>query len=390
VRVAESPFFEDQDERVTVKPNGRCGDELCFRFTQFQDIALETAPPYVIDQMLPRLGVVVVWGPPKCGKTFWTFDVEMHVALGWNYRERRVEQGPVLHIACEGVAGLGARKEAWRIRNLANDEGATPPFYLCKNTALDLIADVQKVSDDIVMQFFGRDIRLITIDTLNRSLNGSESKDEDMAKYLRAAVAMAAQFQCLVLIVHHCGYDETHPRGHTSLRGGADGDIAVTKDAAGRVCTEVKNLRDGPEGAKTRSRLDIVEVGTDDHGQIITSCTIKRDDADLEHTAPPTKSKGPSPMARKFYEAFSNVGAQLSEPRYEAGNRPSITEEQWIAELEHRRLLDPIPADADKERRKAQNRQVALVSKYRGELIAANWIACAGKIIWSAKGHSNP
>jgi hypothetical protein len=148
----------------------------------------------------------------------------------------RCRAGRRPHIACEGVAGLGARKEAWRIAHFAEDaEDAGIPFYLCKETALDLINDVDTVIEDIDAQYGDLVIRIITIDTLNRSLVGSESKDEDMAGYLRAAIALAARFQCLVIIVHHCGYDETHPRGHTSLRGGADADISAKKDTEGRV-----------------------------------------------------------------------------------------------------------------------------------------------------------
>ena len=69
----------------------------------------------------------------------------MHIALGWSYRDRRVEQGTVLHIACEGVSGLGARREAWRLHHI-RDKSAdeieaidAASFHLCKDTALDLI-----------------------------------------------------------------------------------------------------------------------------------------------------------------------------------------------------------------------------------------------------------
>src|SRR5258705_2490820 len=101
--------------------------------------------------MLPRVGVGVVWGKPKSGKTFWVYDLEMHIALGWPYRGRRVDGGNVLHIACEGVRGLGARKEAWRLHHIQG-KGAdavtqieNAPFHLCKDTALDLIKDVDTV-----------------------------------------------------------------------------------------------------------------------------------------------------------------------------------------------------------------------------------------------------
>ena len=211
------------------------------------------------------------------GKTFWTFDLEMHVALGWPYRGRRVEQGTVLHIACEGVAGLAARKEAWRLHHAAlHPEIDAAEFHLC-NWRATLAFDTRQLTPwrpPSAPSSAINPIRIITIDTLNRSLKGSESKDEDMAAYIRAAVALAEKFQCAVLIVHHCGYDTTHPRGHTSLIGAVDADIAVTKDDAGCVCTEVQNMRDGGNGAKTCSRLEVVEVGRDDNNDPIVSCVI--------------------------------------------------------------------------------------------------------------------
>ena len=154
-------FFKDVDGDA--KGNGsarpRSGDRTRFRFTPFREIVVGTLPSYTVAGLIPRLGVVVIWGKPKCGKTFWTFDLEMHVALDWPYRGHRVEQGVVLHIACEGVAGLGARKEAWRQyhvdRGYDADELDDAPFYLTKETTLDLIQDVDAVTNAIAEQFDG-------------------------------------------------------------------------------------------------------------------------------------------------------------------------------------------------------------------------------------------
>ena len=68
----------------------------------FRDVLLSSATRYLVKGLIPREGLVVIWGPPKCGKSFWTFDVTIRVALGWEYRGRRVAQGPVVYVACEG------------------------------------------------------------------------------------------------------------------------------------------------------------------------------------------------------------------------------------------------------------------------------------------------
>src|SRR5262249_9392477 len=62
----------------------------------------------------------------------------------------------------------------------------------------------------------------------NRSLAGSESSDEDMTAYLNAADAISEAFGCVIIIVHHCGVDGTRPRGHTSVTGTADVQLAGT------------------------------------------------------------------------------------------------------------------------------------------------------------------
>ena len=70
----------------------------------------------------------------------------------------------------------------------------------------------------------------VVLDTLNKSLVGSESKDLDMAAYIRAAEAVRDAFDCVVIIVHHCGWDESRMRGHSSLRGAVDAEMSVTRE----------------------------------------------------------------------------------------------------------------------------------------------------------------
>src|SRR5207344_1159665 len=57
-----------------------------FKPVRFEDIAMSSDPPYLVHGLLPRDGLAVLWGPPKCGKSFWAFDVALHVALGREYR----------------------------------------------------------------------------------------------------------------------------------------------------------------------------------------------------------------------------------------------------------------------------------------------------------------
>ena len=60
------------------------------KLVPFDEIKMGTQRRYLIRHIIPRVGLSVVWGPPKSGKSFWVFDVVMHVALGWEYRGHRV------------------------------------------------------------------------------------------------------------------------------------------------------------------------------------------------------------------------------------------------------------------------------------------------------------
>jgi hypothetical protein len=128
------------------KGNGHAKGDTRSRFNpvRFKDIALTCDPPYLVKGLLPREGLIVVWGPPKCGKSFWVFDLALHVALGWEYRGRRVQVGTVCYVACEGEGGLGARSEAFRQRKL--EEGADPSFFLLE--AIDTLVTLMRRHDE--------------------------------------------------------------------------------------------------------------------------------------------------------------------------------------------------------------------------------------------------
>src|SRR5262245_19639557 len=86
----------------TVNGKAQSAPKQRIKLVPFDEIKLGTEPRYLVKGIIPRDGLVVIWGPPKCGKSFWMFTVAMHVALGWQYRERRVQQGPVVYCAFEG------------------------------------------------------------------------------------------------------------------------------------------------------------------------------------------------------------------------------------------------------------------------------------------------
>src|ERR1700730_12482585 len=185
----------------SVAKNGRRRFELVC----FDKIKLDTTPAYLVKGLVPRVGLTIVWGPPKCGKSFFVFDLVMHIALGWPYRGRRVRQGAVVFCALEGCAAFKNRIEAFRVARLAENSSevrfhliAAPMTLAADHTAL--IASIRAALGSVAPA-------AVVVDTLNRSLVGSESSDEDMSGYIKAADAIRDAFNCAVVIVHHCGHE---------------------------------------------------------------------------------------------------------------------------------------------------------------------------------------
>jgi hypothetical protein len=199
------------------------------------------------------------------------FDLSMHIALGQGYRGRRVQKGPVVYLALEGGRGFTHRVEAFRRRHSVTDA----PFYLITDRT-DLVNDHVELINEISAQSSERPA-LVVIDTLNRSLFGSENSDKDMAAYIRAADAIREAFGCTVAIIHHCGVAGDRPRGHTSLTGAVDAQLAVKRDND-IITVTVEWLKDGQEGAEIVSWLKQVELGADSYGDPITSCVVVADD----------------------------------------------------------------------------------------------------------------
>ena len=175
-----------------------------FKLVSFCDLKPGLEPLYLVDELIPVAGLVDVWGKAKCYKSFWTLDVMLHVAMGWEYRDRYVRQGGVVYCAFEGAHGYKKRVEALR-RHYDLPADATVPLYVMPGQA-NLIAEHTVLIADITAQL--GDIRpaAVVLDTLNKSLFGSENKDVDMGAYvvrrkLFATLSAVSSLSCTIAVM---------------------------------------------------------------------------------------------------------------------------------------------------------------------------------------------
>jgi hypothetical protein len=350
-----------------------------FPLTRFKDVQVGQSRNYLVKGLIPRVGLIIVYGPPKCGKTFWVTDVVLHVALGREYRGRRVEQGAVVYIACEGERGLAGRLEAFRRRCLTPEDDPDPPFFLLP-TRLDLANEVGELVQEIAAQIGDERPFAIVVDTLNRSLHGSESDDRDMGAYIQAADRLREEFNCAVIIIHHCGIDDRRPRGHTSLAGAADAQLAIKRDPSSDIVVRVEWMKDGPQGEEIRSKLEVVEIGLDEDGEPMTSCVVV---PSADHPAR-DRSLALSPRLRRARELLESTIERAGHVVDEPGDISLVLKRVKAAQIDQWReecyLSLPVDSTGGSEAEREAKRKA--FKRVRDDLAARGVIKESGGWVW--------
>lgn len=368
-RAAEAPP-DPINGRATAELSASKNASVAFPLRAFETIRLETERHnYLVKGLLANTGLAVIWGPPKCGKSFWAADLGIHIALGWNYRGHRVQQATVIYVALEGRDGFPARVEAFR-RHHGVDNA---PFYLLP-TSLDLVAESGQLIAAIKAQLGKNLPGALFLDTLNRSLVGSESKDEDMARFLAAAEKVAQELSCAVLIVHHCGIDASRPRGHTSLSGAVESQLKVERVASGEVVVTVELAKDFEEGTEIVSRLERIELGTDADGDPITSLIVLPVDGPIQRKSITRKLSPRQKLALDALDECAATSGAQAPANLELPARTVVVQlNAWREELYARGVLD---RDARSPREEFR--------RVRMQLQARDLIGVNGELVWRA------
>jgi hypothetical protein len=299
----------------------------------FNEIEASTDREYLIHGIIPSEGLTVVWGAPKSFKSFWVHDMAMHIALGDDYRGRKIKQGAVIYCAFEGGSGFRKRCVAWRQKFLGKREELVL-FYL-QPMRLDLVNEAERLITSIRDQ--GVVPALVVLDTLNRSLVGNENNPDDMGAYIAVADKIREAFGCAVIIVHHCGLEATRPRGHTSLEGAVDAKVAVKRRDKTSTLT-VEWMKDGEEGATLYSLIEVVEIGRTADGEPITSCVLV---PAAEDTAAKQEQKM-TPNQKTMYRMLHDAG------RLKTDEWNDLAREAGIGERRRADLVDIRKALIDK------------------------------------------
>ncbi len=213
------------------EPTNPLTDRFAGRVLNLGEIVKVPKPEFLVQDVLPRQGTGVLYGPPKSAKTFVALALVLSIATGRPWLGHKILfPGSTLYIAAEGAGGIGVRVNAWLIHHECDPEH--PAIFL--PTAIQLLdgASVGALVD-LVCNRLPPDCRLIVLDTLARSMvGGDENTAKDMGIVISAVDIIARETAAFVLLVHHTGKNlEAGMRGSSALLGAVDTAIEIAGDS---------------------------------------------------------------------------------------------------------------------------------------------------------------
>jgi hypothetical protein len=313
------------------------------RFRLLAPSELVALPPvrWRVRGVLPERGIAALYGPSGSGKSFLALDLLAAVAAGRPWFGRRVKPAPVTYVALEGEAGISQRIQAHQDKH-----GPLAAGFRFLLQALDIRKPADRADLVAAARAAGCVGGVLAIDTLNRAAPGADENDSAaMGEIIAATKALQAELGGLVLLVHHTGKDASKGlRGHSSLHAALDAAVEVSRSDDRREWTTAKS-KDGSDDQGNPFRLEIVEIGTDDDGEEITSCYVVPEEnaADAVRRALPPKSGNQRTILDALRDILKANGERRPDgvPAQLPMGRPVVRLEDAIEQTRTRLVCEP-------------------------------------------------
>jgi hypothetical protein len=325
-------------------------------------------PHYLLGDLVTTTSRALVIGPTGIGKTNLGLAIAFAMAAGSSFLHWAARR-PARVLYIDGEMSPRLMKE--RLQEAAHRQGSVPSTLWAINR--EDFPNLPPLNSEDGQKFVGwmieqiGDVDAIVFDNIQSLLIGSHKEDETWAPML-PWIRDLTRRKVGQLWLHHTGHDTSKGYGDKTREWQFD-TVALMKapetPAPGRLVEfRLEFTKARERTPNNRADFEPVEIWIDENNVWQSSA------------APRKRGKPPSPRGMKFYDALVNAMGASGKRRSEAANRPSVTMEQWKQECYQRRLIDP---------KEPENRQRALMSKYRLELIAAGLVVCNGEIAWSTE-----
>lgn len=274
------------------------------------DLSLQPPGEWLIKGVLPDADLVVLFGASGSGKTFVALDMAFAVAQGLPWRGNRTKKGRVVIIAAEGAGGLTKRVRAYAkhhaidLRDVAIDVITAAPNFLHEEDIAEVLAEIKALGE----------VALVVVDTLAQVTPGAnENGAEDMGRALANLRLIREMAGATVMAVHHAGKDASKgSRGWSGIKAAADAQIEVLRHEDGQREIHLEKMKDGEDGVRFGFRLEVVDLGLDADGDLLTSCVA------VEADLPVAKSEDKPSRGVVRYGANERHVLEVIESEYAA------------------------------------------------------------------------
>jgi hypothetical protein len=241
------------------------------RFDAASDRAL-TVGDQIVRGYLDRGGMSVMYGDSNTGKTFIALDISYHIACRKEWNGRKVNGGVVVYVAAEAGESVNARIRALKQRYKPEHEPALAVvpclvnLYSPNADLAPLLALLKEVAESYRDQ-----IVMVVLDTLARVMGpGDENAARDMGMLVQAIDRIRVATGAHVMVVHHSGKNKANgARGSSALRAATDTELEIE---GSKII--MRKQRNGEVMPSVPFRLMSVDIGENNVGESVTSCTV--------------------------------------------------------------------------------------------------------------------
>ena len=226
------------------------------------DIISRPPPRWLIEDMVPQVGLGFLYSRPGEGKSFLIQDMCLTIAAGlgaWHGNTIDCDSDkPIVYIAAEGESGLRNRIKAWLQEHPEADRAAIARRLRIIPKTVDFmkVDDIKILLASIEAADCGKPA-LIVVDTVSRAMPGAdENLQKEMTIFVAACDHIKEHYGCTVMGIHHAG-KSGDIRGSTVLSGAGDFVMHLSKkDKASSVVTlTCEKSKDGADTWSASFRL---------------------------------------------------------------------------------------------------------------------------------------
>jgi hypothetical protein len=319
-------------------------------------------PDFLLGSWLTTTSRVLINAPTGIGKTMFGIALAIAIAGGLGFLHwRGIRLARVLFIDGEMSRRLLLDRLADEVKRIG---GVRPTgMHILSHEDVTGFAPLntkegQGVIERIVKDIGGVD--LIIFDNI-MSLIAGDMKEEGGWAACLPWIRSLTRRNVGQLWLHHTGHDTS--RGYGTKTREWQMDTVAHFEEVKRPDTDVSFQIAFPKARERRpeNRAEFAD----------TRIALVNDEWTSQPMSGGGKAKNVPPLAEKFFDALAN--ATIGSTAAKMFSRPTATIEEWRAECFKIGLLD---RDKDDSAR-------SLFSKYKRELIAANWLACNETMAWT-------